>query len=100
MTLFYLGDYAAARAHLEQGIALTDPTTQRALALHSGVAPGVTCLAYAANMLWCLGYPAQAVRRSQEALGLAKVLAHPYSLAFAQHWAASLHYRCCEALAV
>ena len=31
--------------------------------------------------LWCLGYPAQALRRSQEALGLAEALAHPYSLA-------------------
>jgi class 3 adenylate cyclase/predicted ATPase len=100
MTLFYLGDYTAARAHLDQGIALTDPTTQRALALHSGVAPGITCLVFAANTLWCLGYPAQAVRRSQAALALAKVLAHPYSLAFAQHWAASLHYRLREALAV
>jgi predicted ATPase len=100
MTLYYLGDYATARAHLEQGIALTDPTTQRALALHSGVAPGITCLAFAANTLWCLGYPAQAVWRSQEALALAKVLAHPYSLVFAQHWAASLHYRRREVLAV
>ena len=27
--LFFLGDYAAARTHYEQGIALTDPTTQR-----------------------------------------------------------------------
>ena len=28
-TLFYLGEYAAARTHLEQGIALTDPAQQR-----------------------------------------------------------------------
>ena len=35
----------------------------------------------AAHTLWCLGYPAQAVRRSQEALALAQALAHPYSLA-------------------
>ena len=50
-------NYAAARTHLEQGIALTDPTTQRALALRYGEAPGVRCLALAANTLWCLGYP-------------------------------------------
>jgi predicted ATPase len=99
-TLFHLGDYAAAQTHLEQGIALTDPTVQRALALRHDVAPGVTCLAYAANMLWCLGFPAQAVRRSQEALALAQPLSHPYSLAFARYWAALLHHRRREAPAV
>jgi adenylate cyclase len=70
-TLFFLGAYAAAWRHLEQGIALTDPVTQQALALRLGEAPGVRCLTYAALTLWCLGYPAQALRRSQEALALA-----------------------------
>ena len=54
----------------------------------------------AALTLWCLGYPAQAVRRSQEALALAQALAHPYSLAVAQHWAAYLHHHRREAPAV
>jgi len=98
--LFYLGEYPTAWVHLEQGIACTDPTTERALALHYGVAPGVRCLAIAANVLWCLGYPAQAVRRSQEALALAQALAHPYSLALAQFWAAYLHCRRREAPSV
>jgi predicted ATPase len=53
----------------------------------------VTCLAYAANTLWCLGYPAQALQRSKEALALAQTLAHPHSLALAQHFATSLHHR-------
>jgi class 3 adenylate cyclase/predicted ATPase len=96
-TLFFLGEYPAAWIHLEQGITLTEPTTQRALALHIGEAPGVRCLAYAASTLWCLGYPAQAVRRCQEALALAQELTHPHSLAYAQHWAAFLHYRRREA---
>jgi len=47
----------------------------------------------AANVLWCLGYSAQAVRRCQEALFLAQNLAHPRSLAQAQHFAAFLYYR-------
>jgi predicted ATPase len=98
--LFYLGDYATAWTHLEQGMALTDPTTQRALALRRGVAPGVMCLAYAASTLWCLGFPTQAVQRSQEALALAQDLAHPYSLAAARIWAAWLHYRRREVPAV
>jgi tetratricopeptide (TPR) repeat protein len=99
-TLLYLGEYAAARTHHEQGIARTDPAVQRALALRQGYAPGVSCLAVVANTLWCLGAPAQALRRSQEALALAQELAHPYSLAVAQHYAALLHHRRREVPAV
>jgi predicted ATPase len=96
-TLFYLGDYPTAWTHLEQGIARIDPTAEWALALRHGVAPGVRCLAIAANVLWCLGYSAQAMRRSQEALALAQALAHPYSLALAQFWVVYLHCRRREA---
>jgi class 3 adenylate cyclase/tetratricopeptide (TPR) repeat protein len=99
-TLFFLGDYAAARTHLEQGIALAEPSAQLGLALRHGEATGVRCLAMAATTLWCLGYPSQAVRRCQEALGLGQALAHPYSLAMAQHWAAVLHHRRREVSAV
>jgi class 3 adenylate cyclase/predicted ATPase/energy-coupling factor transporter ATP-binding protein EcfA2 len=91
-TLFALGDYAAARPHLEQAIVLTAPTTQRALALRYGIASGVRCLAVAANALWRLGFPDQAMQRSWEALALAQELAHPLSLMSAQYWAAWLHY--------
>ena len=98
--LFNLGDYAAAWTHVEQGLALADPTTQRAQALQQGEASGLRCLGVAAQVLWCLGYPAQAVQRSQEALALAQTLAHPYSLAAARHWAISLHYRRREVPAV
>jgi predicted ATPase len=87
-----LGEYATARTHLEQGIALTDPAAQRALAFRQGEALGVRCLAVVANTLWCLGYPAQAVWRSQEALALAQELAHPYSLTVTRYWMARLHF--------
>jgi class 3 adenylate cyclase/predicted ATPase len=96
-TLLFQGEYAAARMHLEQGIALADPMVQRVLAFRHVVPPRVTCLTHVANTLWCLGYPAQAVRRSQEALTLAQALAHPQSLAQAQHYAAMLHLRRREA---
>ena len=99
-TLFCLGDYTAARTHVEQGIALADPTTQRAQVLRNGEASGMRCLGVAANALWCLGYPSQAMQRSQEALALAQELAHPYSLAAARHWAAHLHHRRREVPAV
>src|SRR5262249_2189029 len=82
------------------GGALTDPTTQHTQVLRHGEAPGVRCLAIAANTLWCLGYPVQAVRRSEEALALAQELAHPFSLAQARHFAAFLYHHRREALAV
>jgi DNA-binding winged helix-turn-helix (wHTH) protein/predicted ATPase len=99
-TLFQLGEYAPAWRHLEQGIALIDSIAQRALVLRHGDAPGVACLSFAALTLWCLGYPVQAVQRSQEALALALALDHPFSLAAAQHYAAFLHHHRHEALAV
>jgi class 3 adenylate cyclase/predicted ATPase len=99
-TLFMLGDYAAARTHLEQGIGLIDPTVERALVLRHGEALGVRCGGYGSWALWCLGFPTQALRRSQEMLALAQVLAHPYSLVQAQHYAAFLHQRRREALEV
>jgi predicted ATPase len=88
--LFFRGEYAAARSHLEQGIALIDPMVQWPQALRHGEAPGVRCLTVAALTLWCLGYPEQALRHSLEGLALAQTLTDPYSLAHAQHWAASL----------
>jgi class 3 adenylate cyclase/predicted ATPase len=96
-TLFYLGEYPAARMHFDQGIALIDPVAQRALALRHGEAPGVRCLAFAAWTLWCLGYPAQAIRRGQEALTMAQELEHPHSLVAAQHFVAFLYHRCRDA---
>src|SRR5262249_34202965 len=69
--LYYLGELALARAQLEQGIALYDHSQHRALAfLYGGIDPGVHCLCYALLVLWCLGYPDQALQRCQEALAL------------------------------
>jgi predicted ATPase len=97
-TLFQLGEYAGARTYLEQAPARTDLTAQRALVLHSGDVPEVRCLVYAANALWCLGYPDQALRRCQEAL--AQGGEHPQSLAAAQHMAILMYHRRREAPAV
>ncbi len=49
-------------------------------------------------LLWLLGYPDQALRRSHEALTLARELAHPLSLAGALDYAAWLHQLRREAL--
>jgi len=41
--------------------------------------------------MWCLGYPEQALQRSQAALTMAQELSHPVSLAQALKWSAALH---------
>jgi predicted ATPase len=90
-TLFYLGEFTAAYTHAQQGLALYDPQQHHVLAIHYGQAPGVVCLVYATWLLWYLGYPDQALARSQEALVLARQLSHPHSLTLALHAAATLH---------
>jgi DNA-binding winged helix-turn-helix (wHTH) protein/predicted ATPase len=99
-TLFSLGDYAAAWRHFAQGIPLIDLTTQGGRALHQGIAPGGTCLAYAALALWSLGYPEQALHRCQEALTLAQACEPPQSQGLVHHLAAYLHHRRRELSAV
>jgi len=82
-TLSFLAELASARGHLEQAIALYDPQQYRSYAFLYGQDPGVHSLSYATLVLWLLGYPDQARKRSLEAFALAQELSHPYSLAFA-----------------
>ena len=91
-TLFQGGELTAARPHLEQGMRLYEPQRHRAhAALYSGHDSGVCCRMHAAQSLWLLGYPDQAVASIESALALAQQLAHPLSLTLALYWAAMLH---------
>jgi serine/threonine protein kinase/predicted ATPase len=99
-TLFYLGNYTGALMHQKQGPAFTNPTMQCSHGFHLGQATATGSLANTALTLWCLGYPTQAVQKSQEALALARTLAHPYSMTVVHHWAAYLYHRRREPLAV
>jgi class 3 adenylate cyclase/predicted ATPase len=87
-TLFWLGEPCIAREQLDQAIALYDPERHRAHAFLYGQDPGVGCLSVAAGALWSLGYPDQALKKSEEATALARAVAHPFSLAFALFHAA------------
>src|SRR5262245_15502573 len=70
-TLFWSGEFASARTHLEQGKALYDPQQHRSHALlYGGHDPGVCCLNHTACALWILGYPDQALQSVREALTL------------------------------
>jgi TOMM system kinase/cyclase fusion protein len=88
LALFHLGALTQAQEHLGQGIALHDSQKRRSHALQD---PEVVFLSYAALVLWHLGYPDQAQKKIHEALTLARELSHPYSLALALYFSASLH---------
>src|SRR5262245_16953219 len=90
--LVWRGEIVQARLHLEQAIGLYDEQPSRfpASARSAGV-PGVGGRRLASLALWLLGYPVQALQRSNEALALAQELAHPFSLAWALSHAGLLH---------
>jgi class 3 adenylate cyclase/predicted ATPase len=89
-SLFYLGELTAARTHVEQGMALYQPRAHR-FPTWPGGHPGEQCFLYGAWTLWLLGYPDQALQKSEEALTLIQELSHPFSLASALDFTALLH---------
>jgi len=90
-TAFYLGEFTRAREHFEHSLALYDPQKYRTHADVYGQDPGVALLSHGCCILWHLGYPDQALRRSQEAIALAEAQDHPFSLAFALCYSAMMH---------
>lgn len=90
-SLFYLGELALARTHLERALALYNPHEHHSLAFRSGQDPGVVCRGFAAWALGILGYPDQALQRSHETITPPRELAHPFSLAYALDFAARIH---------
>ncbi len=99
-TLSHLGEFAAARVHLEQGIALHDPQAHRSLSAATyGFDLRASCLTFLSLVFWFLGYPDQALKRVHEAIALAQELSHPFSLALALDFAARLCLLCGESQA-
>jgi predicted ATPase len=80
-TLMFTGRFASSRSHLEETLALYDPISHSSLIHHVGFHPHVNSQAYLAIVLFCLGYPDQALARSTAAIAEARKLAHPPSLA-------------------
>ena len=56
-TLLYTGDFAKARLHLDEALALYDPIEHRPLAARFGTDAAVSVLFYRSMALWSLGYP-------------------------------------------
>jgi DNA-binding winged helix-turn-helix (wHTH) protein/predicted ATPase len=90
----FRGELNVARGHLEEGIALASNLDRAGRVPTSVQDSEVGCLTYTASTLWHLGYTDQARRRADEALALARRLAHPFSEAFALSQGAGLHLLC------
>jgi len=69
-----------AHARLERGPGLYDRLKHRALAFQFGQDPCVSCHCFDAMTLWILGYPDQAEKMAQDAIGLARELEYPFTL--------------------
>jgi predicted ATPase len=83
-TCHWRGEFRQAREHLEEAIGCYEPQECRIPeSLWVSEDPGVQILGYLSQTLWNLGYPDEALRRSREALALARELAHPVSQAAA-----------------
>jgi len=80
-TLMFVGSLASSRSHLEEALALHNPISHRSLVHQIGISPQVVSQGFLAIVVFCLGYPDQALSRSNAAISEARRLAHPPSLA-------------------
>jgi predicted ATPase len=90
-SFFWRAEFVSAREHLDQAIAMYDALDSLPPVFRAAGDPGAACRAYAAFALWHLGYPEQALTRSNEAITLARKLAHPFTLAYILDFAAVVH---------
>ena len=91
--LLWMGEFSAARGYLERNISLYDRALRGSYsATYAVFDPGVASLYWTACALCIMGYPDQAVKRSRQALALARELSHPFSLATALSLSAKLQH--------
>jgi predicted ATPase len=96
ITLHHLGDHRRAAEHFERGIRVYSPELRSAF-IGLPIDPGVSSFGESARVLWVLGYPDQAVRRTREASELAALIGHPESITFAALFGAFIHHLLGEA---
>jgi class 3 adenylate cyclase/predicted ATPase len=79
--LMFAGRLASARSHLEEVLAVYDPVGQPLLVYQAGTHPHVNSKAYLGIVLFCVGFPGEALEQSNSAIAESRKLAHPPSLA-------------------
>jgi predicted ATPase len=90
---FSLADFNTAREHLGHVESFYDVEKHhRSLVVMRGSDAGISALSYDSLCLWCLGYPDQAYKKSQETITLARELNHPFTLVDALCYAGCLFH--------
>jgi predicted ATPase len=92
-TLFWQGEFAIARDHLERVRASYDPSCHEGHVAFFGEDAGVTSGSYLSWVLWFLGQTDEAEAVSERTVALARQLGHSLSLAYALTFAAVLQCR-------
>jgi predicted ATPase len=79
--LMFAGRFASSRSHLEEVLALYGPGSDSSLVHQTGFYPHVNSQGLLGIVLFCLGFPDQALARSRAAVAEARGLGHLRSLA-------------------
>ena len=79
--LMWVGSFASSRSHLETVLALYDPNSHHSLVRQTGIHPQLAAQAALGIVLFCLGFPDQALAQSNKAIAEARRLPHPPTLA-------------------
>jgi class 3 adenylate cyclase/predicted ATPase len=89
--LMFVGRFASSRSHLQQALAIYDPNTHHSLVEQAGFHFQVVLRAYLAMVLFCLGFPDQALEWHGAAIAEARGLPHPPSLLTSLTFGCRLH---------
>jgi class 3 adenylate cyclase/predicted ATPase len=79
--LMHAGKFASSRSHLEAVLALHDPISDSTLLHRTGIYPHVNSQGILGIVLFCLGFPDQALAQNSAAVAAARRLGHLPSLA-------------------
>jgi len=90
VSLYFLGEYASARTHLERVLRRPISATRRADMVRFGFDQRVNALGALAITRWLQGSPDDALRISQISVDEAQTLEHPVSLCMTLAWAGSI----------
>jgi serine/threonine protein kinase/predicted ATPase len=94
LTLVFMGEFERARSHNDAGFALYDFEKHRDHAYVYGADPGMIFATMGSWALWYLGYPDQALERTESALKMTENFHHSYSRAFAVSVNSNTFYNC------
>lgn len=89
--LVFKGQVEQGMEILEGVLGAYDPDQFHAGGLRVGNDPGVICNSVTALILWAQGFPDRALERANQAVGLARRLNYPFSLAYALFHNGLLH---------